>query len=75
MTFAPTRGEFTGSLLLPANGKRVTFGGVLLEKSGEGAGALLNPGAEMAVTLAPQRIPKSRWPPLTPVRWLRILRT
>ena len=27
MTLAPTRGEFTGSLLLPANGRRVTFTG------------------------------------------------
>ena len=34
-------------------GKRVTFGGVLLEKSGEGSGLLLSPDAEMAVTLAP----------------------
>ena len=53
MTFAPMRGEFTGSLLLPANGRRVTFSGVLMEKSGEGFGALLNPDAEVAVTLAP----------------------
>ena len=53
MTLAPTKGEVTGSLLLPANGKRVAFSGVLMEKSGEGAGALLGPDAEMAVTLAP----------------------
>ena len=74
MTLPPTKGEFTGSLLLPANGRRVTSRGVLLEKSGEGFGALLSPDAEMAVTLGPERIPKPRWPPLTPVRWLRILR-
>ena len=53
MTLAPTKGGFTGSILLPVNGKRVTFTGALLEKSGEGCGALLSPDAEMAVTLGP----------------------
>ncbi len=53
MTLAPTRGEFSGSLLLPVNSKRVTLGGVLMEKSGEGFGALLNPDAVVAVTLVP----------------------
>ena len=75
MTLAPAKGEFTDSLLLPANGRRVTFTGALLEKPGEECGAMLSPGAEMAVALAPQRIPKPRLPPLTPVRWLRILWT
>ena len=53
MTLAPTKGEFTDSLLLPANGRRVTFTGALLEKSGEECGALLNPDAEVALTLGP----------------------
>ena len=53
MTLAPAKGEFTGSLLLPANGKRVPFNGVLLEKSGEGVGLLLSPDAEMTITLEP----------------------
>ncbi len=53
MTLAPAKGEFTGSLLLPANGKRATFNGVLLEKSGEGVGLLLSPDAEMTITLEP----------------------
>lgn len=53
MTLTPARGEFTGSLLLPANGKPATFSGVLLEKSGEGVGLLLTPDAEMAVMLRP----------------------
>ena len=53
MTLTPAKGEFTGSLLLPANGKRVPFNGVLLEKSGESVGLLLSPDAEMAITLEP----------------------
>lgn len=53
MTLFPKTGEFSGSLLLPANGKRVLFNGVLLEKSGEGVGLLLSPAGENAVTLEP----------------------
>ena len=53
MTLAPAKGGFTGSLLLPANGTRATFNGVLLEKSGEGVGLLLSPDAEMTITLEP----------------------
>ena len=74
MTLAPTKGEFTGSILLPVNGKRVTFTGALLEKSGEGFDALLSPDAEMAVTLAPWRIPKPRLPPLTVIWRFTMLR-
>ena len=51
MTLSPKTGDFSGSILLPANGKRATFSGVLLEKSGEGVGLLLSPDAEMAITL------------------------
>jgi hypothetical protein len=53
MTLAPRTGGFSGSLLLPSNGKRATFSGVLLEKSGEGVGLLLNPVSEMAVRFSP----------------------
>ena len=47
MTLKPKTGEFSGSLLL--DGGRVKFGGVLLEKSGAGVGAL----PDAAVTLEP----------------------
>jgi len=53
MTLSPKRGDFSGSLLLPANGRRTSFSGVLLQKSREGLGMLLGPDTEMAAILSP----------------------
>ena len=49
MKLLPKTGEFSGSLLL--DGGRVNFGGVLLEKSGDGVGAVFD--VDMGVTLEP----------------------
>jgi hypothetical protein len=47
LKLSPKTGEFSGSLIL--DGERAKFGGVLLEKSGDGVGAL----PEAAVMLEP----------------------
>ena len=47
MTLLPKTGEFSGSLI--QGGERTKFGGVLLQKSGDGVGAL----PDAAITLEP----------------------
>ncbi len=51
MTLKPKTGEFSGSLMVA--GERAKFGGVLLEKSGDGVGVSISPNAEMTLELSP----------------------
>ena len=53
LTFTPSTGAFSGSVVNPAASKPVSFGGVLLQGPGFGSGFFLGPSGSGAVRLEP----------------------